>query len=100
MPRNLDRRIELQFPIEDARTRQRVIEVLSVQLRDTDRARNMHPDGSYSRADRRKVDDFDSQVYLCEKAIKVASQLNENPIYMDRFVPREDPDKLHDHRRE
>lgn len=97
MPRNLDRRIELQFPVEGAKTRQRVIEVLSVQLSDTDRARNMHADGSYSRADRRKVDDFDSQIYLCEKAIRVAAQLSNNPIYMDHFVPREDPDNLYRH---
>ncbi len=53
MPRNLDRRVELMFPVRTARSHQRVMEVLQIQLADTDRGRLMQPDGTSVRVDRR-----------------------------------------------
>jgi len=51
MPRNLFRRIETVFPIEDGNVRERVIsEILAVSLADTTRARILGPDGAYHRA--------------------------------------------------
>jgi polyphosphate kinase len=48
MPRNFFRRIEVMFPVEDPRHRQRVIqEVLATSLADTRKARFLQPDGSY-----------------------------------------------------
>jgi polyphosphate kinase len=48
MPRNLDRRVEVVFPIESARLRRRVLsEILDVHLRDTQQARRLLPDGRY-----------------------------------------------------
>jgi polyphosphate kinase len=50
MPRNLDRRVEVLFPIESPRLRQRILtEILEVHLRDTKQARRLLPDGSYER---------------------------------------------------
>jgi polyphosphate kinase len=49
MPRNLDRRVELLIPIEDAASRKRLIAVLQSYTRDTVKGRRMLPDGSYER---------------------------------------------------
>jgi polyphosphate kinase len=48
MPRNLFRRIEVVFPVNDGRLRDRIIEeVLGIQLADNVKARELQPDGSY-----------------------------------------------------
>jgi polyphosphate kinase len=48
MPRNLHRRIEVVFPIEDGRLRDRVMEeILETELVDNTKARVLRPDGSY-----------------------------------------------------
>jgi polyphosphate kinase len=50
MPRNLDRRVEILFPIDDPRLRQTIVQdVLRVHLQDNVQARRLRPDGSYER---------------------------------------------------
>ena len=50
MPRNLDRRVEILFPVEDAQLRQAVRrEILGRHLEDTVKARRLLSDGSYER---------------------------------------------------
>jgi polyphosphate kinase len=50
MPRNLDRRVEVVFPIQDPALRAQVRDgILEVQLRDTVKARELQPDGRYVR---------------------------------------------------
>lgn len=50
MPRNLDHRVEVVFPVEDRHWREVIItEVLSVGLRDNVQARRLLPDGTYER---------------------------------------------------
>ncbi|MGA9117073.1 MAG: polyphosphate kinase 1 [Bacteroidota bacterium] len=50
MGRNLDRRVELMFPIQDPGLRDRIrTEALETALGDTVRARRLEPDGTYSR---------------------------------------------------
>jgi polyphosphate kinase len=54
MPRNLHKRIEVAFPVEDGRLRERVEEeILGRQLLDTAKARLLQPDGRYLPAARR-----------------------------------------------
>ena len=53
MPRNLDRRIELVFPIEDEDLKQRAFEILDILLSDNTNARMMLPDTSYQHLSRR-----------------------------------------------
>jgi polyphosphate kinase len=51
MPRNLDRRVETLFPIEDpALVRRLREEILETYMRDDAKARHMQPDGTYIRA--------------------------------------------------
>ena len=45
MPRNLDHRVEIAFPILDLRLQAQVREALDVQLKDTVKARPLQPDG-------------------------------------------------------
>ena len=47
MPRNLDRRVELLFPVEDEHIRARVEESIRLMLEDTVNGREQLPDGSY-----------------------------------------------------
>ncbi len=88
MPRNLDRRVELMFPIEDPQIWQRIMDVLSIQMSDTDRARLMQPDGQYVRVDRRGKPHVDSQLLLCQQALQAAGTQAEqipdfsfNPVF-------------------
>lgn len=74
MPRNLDRRIELMFPVEDALCASRVAEVIELQLQDTEGAHQGLPDGSYKRVDRRGKQILDSQQRMMELAIERAPQ--------------------------
>jgi polyphosphate kinase len=50
MPRNLDRRVEVLFPIEDPVIRQAIVaKILAAQLQDTVKLRTMQADGTYCR---------------------------------------------------
>ncbi len=50
MPRNLDRRVEVLFPVEAARLREMVLhDLLEVYLRDNVKARRLRPNGAYER---------------------------------------------------
>ena len=53
MQRNLDRRVEAVFPVEDARLKRKVWEVLDLFLRDNVKARELGEDGIYRHAPRR-----------------------------------------------
>ena len=64
MPRNLIRRVEILFPIEDERLIRRLRdEILATYMADTARARVMHSDGSYTRVEH-EHGGLDSQAWL------------------------------------
>jgi polyphosphate kinase len=49
MPRNLHERVEVMFPITNSALRERVFgEILQTYLRDNDKSRILHQDGSYA----------------------------------------------------
>ena len=47
MPRNINRRVEVLFPIEDEPERQQIISILAVYLHDTAKAHRLRSDGRY-----------------------------------------------------
>ena len=49
MPRNLDHRVEIAFPVLEPALRQEISRVLALQLDDTEKARELQPDGSSRR---------------------------------------------------
>ena len=57
MPRNLDRRVEILFPVEDEQIVRRLRDrILATYLADNVKARIMQPDGSYTRVPIEKGD--------------------------------------------
>ncbi|MEM7738508.1 MAG: polyphosphate kinase 1 [Deinococcota bacterium] len=53
MQRNLNRRVEAVFPIEDGTLKRKVMNVLDLLLRDNEKARELRSDGSYRRVKRK-----------------------------------------------
>ncbi len=47
MPRNLERRVEIMFPIEAPQLKERVMQILDLQFRDNVKKRTLLPDGNY-----------------------------------------------------
>lgn len=74
MNRNLDRRVELLFPIEDAAIRDKIKDILNVCLKDTVKSRILDLDGNYTRVDKRGKNIINSQEYLYQVALKESSE--------------------------
>lgn len=69
MPRNLDKRVEILFPVEDAALKAEVIHILDIQLKDTLKAHIMQPDGSYAKQDLRGKKKLCAQDYFRQEAL-------------------------------
>ncbi len=82
MPRNLDRRVELLFPVEDELCRERIREVIDYELEDTEGSHVAQPDGAYKRTDRRGKQILDSQQKLMDLAMQRA------PVELDVIAKR------------
>ncbi len=66
MPRNLDRRVEVLYPVRDERIRQAIIDhILDPHIRDTLKLRTMNQDGTYSRGSPGKMP-LDSQAWMIQ----------------------------------
>ncbi|MBN1813119.1 MAG: polyphosphate kinase 1 [Anaerolineae bacterium] len=68
MPRNLDRRVEQLFPIEDPQLKESIRDhILFVHLKDNIKARRMLPDGSYERVQPQESEpELNSQLWMIE----------------------------------
>ncbi|MDO5127380.1 MAG: RNA degradosome polyphosphate kinase [Eubacteriales bacterium] len=87
MPRNLDKRVEITFPVEDDDLKKRVIEILNIQLADTLKAHIMQPDGSYAKQDLRGRQKLSAQSYFCKQAMS-NSPVDADTVTSRVFVPR------------
>ena len=70
MPRNLDKRVEILFPVEDVALKDELLEIVSKQLLDTERTHVMMPDGRYVKNKVKDEDKLDSQKHFCEMAMQ------------------------------
>ncbi len=77
MPRNLERRVEILFPILNPELKEKVWHVLDVQLRDTMKAQILQPDGTYDKVDRRGKDMFIAQDAFCKEYMLAVAQEKE-----------------------
>ncbi len=69
MPRNLDKRVELMFPIQAPEARARVLQALEAAFQDNVKARRLQPDGSYKRRRAAKGEEpFRLQIHLHREA--------------------------------
>ena len=73
MPRNLDKRVEILFPVEDPELQQQVRHILDVQLSDTKKAHILMPDGTYEKQDQRGKEPVNCQMVFCEEAKELAA---------------------------
>ena len=72
MPRNLDKRVEIVFPVEDEKIKKEVMHILEIQMEDNVKAHILQPDGSYEKIDKRGKTLICSQDYFCEEATRKA----------------------------
>ena len=87
MPRNLDRRVELLFPVEDECNKARVKNIINLYLSDTDKTRILHSTGAYSRVDKRGKESLNVQDYFYDYIKnKIDNRFNFNEI--TEFKPR------------
>ncbi len=68
MPRNLDNRIEIVFPILDESVKKEVINSMKMQLKDNVKAHLLKKDGSYQKIESVDGDMFQSQEYFIKQA--------------------------------
>lgn len=87
MPRNLDKRVEILFPVEDETLKAEVIHILDIQLQDTLKAHIMQPDGTYCKQDLRGKKKLCAQDYFRQEAMKNASQKKKEQNARRTFEP-------------
>ena len=87
MPRNLERRVEIMFPVERPELRQKLMDILTMQLKDTVKAHKLMPDGTYEKIDRRGKVLFNAQQEFCNMAVAAAKEDGET-VNRRVFIPR------------
>ena len=70
MPRNLNRRVEVAFPIEEPSLKEQLIDILEISMSDTIKLRIQQPNGSYERVDRRGKEHIQSQLCFYKQAVE------------------------------
>ena len=87
MPRNLDRRVEIVFPVEAPDLKEKAKHILDVQLRDTLKAHCLLEDGTYRKVDRRGKEAVEAQKTFCDEAIAAANESKEKVRKKRTFDP-------------
>lgn len=88
MPRNLDRRVEIVFPVLEEELKEKALHILRTELADNVKARIMQPDGHYEKADRRGKAAVNSQEQFCREAVAAVAK-EEQGSSQRVFVPAE-----------
>ncbi|MCI5699158.1 MAG: RNA degradosome polyphosphate kinase [Lachnospiraceae bacterium] len=91
MPRNLDKRVEIVFPVEDAGIKKEIMHILDVLFHDTVKAHLLMADGTYEKVDKRGKVLISSQDQFVQEAAEKAKPRNcdENSRV---FIPAEPPE--------
>jgi polyphosphate kinase len=92
MTRNLERRVELMFPVLQEDLRKTVIEILSVYFKDNSNAWLLDSEGAWTRIERGQGEKaFRAQAYFLSRAAKLNTE--EHPVRGDFIVRRSPPSK-------
>lgn len=88
MPRNLDRRVEIVFPVLDEGLKKKVLHILDVEFEDNVKAHILQQDGTYEKVDKRgKVLINSQEIFTKEAENALPEQKN---TYQERvFIPAE-----------
>ena len=88
MPRNLERRVEILFPVETPALKEQICKILQYQLQDNLKAHVLLADGTYEKIDKRGKTLFGSQAAFCEDAVEEAKEALEESSTDGRvFIP-------------
>ena len=95
MPRNLERRVEILFPIEEDALRKKIMHILELELQDTKKAHIMQTDGTYLKQSVKGRKAFNSQAEFCREAKEEAKRENLSRMKFGygtgssrRFIPK------------
>ena len=89
MPRNLDRRVEIVFPVEDEKIKKELEHVLDLEFKDNVKAHILQPDGTYEKQDKRGKLLINSQMEFCMEATEKASLHKHEEKKSRVFIPAE-----------
>lgn len=73
MPRNLERRVEIMFPIEGEEMRMEIMHILGALLSDNQKAHILQPDGTYRKVSAAGRAQFCAQETFCREAAAAAA---------------------------
>jgi len=88
MPRNLERRVEIMFPVKNSEIKKKVIEVLMTQLEDNQRSHMLMDNGEYRRPEMEDMEKVDCQKEFVKKA-KEANRKRRKTTNTRVFIPKE-----------
>ena len=86
MPRNLERRVEIMFPVEEPVLREKLMHILTTQLKDTVKASILTAEGIYEKVDKRGKELINSQQTFCREAVE-AARVSEETVNHRVFIP-------------
>ncbi|MDN5342544.1 MAG: polyphosphate kinase [Oceanotoga sp.] len=89
MPRNLHRRVEILFSIEEKELKDELYDILKLTLEDTEKARILNSDGIYRRIDKRGKKRLESQKEFINK-YKINFKESLNKDMKDMLKPKKD----------
>ncbi len=90
MPRNLDKRVEIVFPVDNKKLAEELKHILTVEFEDNVKAHILQPDGTYVKVDKRGKKLVNSQEIFCHEAwerVPTPPTVTESR----RFIPAEPP---------
>jgi Polyphosphate kinase C-terminal domain 2 len=98
MPRNLYERVEVMFPVKDSTLRNRILdEILQTHLKDNEKSRILHPDGTYGRViqaqssrSSRNGTRFNAQAFF----VDLAEGKSETKLTVDELQSQRAPNEL------
>ncbi len=90
MPRNLERRVEILFPVEDARLKDKLWNILETELKDTEKAHEMNSEGIYVKKTAKEGERVNSQKLFGQEAVTMAKKIDSTVSRV--FVPEMNPD--------
>lgn len=74
MPRNLERRVEILFPVERVELKEKLAHIIDCQLKDTVKAQVLDMAGNYSHVDKRGKESFCAQLEFSKEAVEQSKQ--------------------------
>jgi polyphosphate kinase len=79
MPRNLEKRVELMFPVESPVLKKRLVRALKAFLKANVKARELIPDGIYVPVEKKGKKPFRAQEYFYRRRKKAVEEASDSP---------------------